>query len=212
MNGFAHLANAIRSQASLSGMDLSEAHWGEISSYDPYTGAVKINLLPEGEESGWMALGGIGVGNGSGVFVGPNMGDMVLAVFAGGDFNSGTIIGRFYSVKNQAMGVPAGEIWARHATGSSVKLLNGGNVEANATGDANVTAVGSINLTAPNIVLNGAIILNGPISQTNTEGGSTEAHLIGPVTVDNDVTAEGKSLSGHHHRENGAGNETDPPT
>ena len=59
-----------------------------------------------------MPLGAIGIGNGWGVAVGPQIGDQVLVVFEGGDFSSGTIVARVFSVAQQAPAVPSGEIWA----------------------------------------------------------------------------------------------------
>jgi phage baseplate assembly protein V len=227
MNGFDQLSNAMRAQAGLAQNELSMPRWGVISSYDPDAPAVKVMIQPEGVESVWMALGALGVGNGFGVAIGPGIGDMVLVMFPEGDFNSGVIIGRFFSTSNQAISVPSGEIWAMHTSGSFVKLVSSGDVEVSAAGNIVVTAggdvdvtaggnlnaaaTGSISMTAPTITLNGSIALNGPISQTNTSGGSTRATLIGPLSVTNDVTAAGKSVSTHTHHENGAGNNTDQP-
>ncbi|MBB3213418.1 hypothetical protein FHW67_002710 [Herbaspirillum sp. Sphag1AN] len=227
MSGYDNLSNAVRAQAALGQNNLSFPRWATISSYDPNTPAVKVMIQPENQESGWMALGAVGVGSGFGVAVGPGIGDMVLAVFPEGDFNSGAIIGRFWSTLNQAIAVPSGEVWLTHKSGSFAKLVASGDVDVSATGNANVnaggniaasasgnitaSASGSISLTGTTITLNGAIALNGPISQTNTAGGSTAASLIGPLTVTNDVTAAGKSLSTHTHHENGAGNNTSAP-
>ena len=66
-------------------------------------------------------------------------------------------------------------------------------------GDISARAAGKVEITAPSIQLNGSIYLNGPITQLNTEGGSTVAEIIGPVRVFNDVTAGGKSLESHVH-------------
>jgi hypothetical protein len=59
----------------------------------------------------------------------------------------------------------------------------------------------SVNITADLITLNGAIELNGHISQTD-HGHGTTANFIGPINVTNDVTAEGKSLATHEHTVN----------
>ncbi|MFZ4220795.1 phage baseplate protein [Enterobacter ludwigii] len=45
----------------------------------------------------------------------------------------------------------------------------------------------------------GEIILAGAISQEATEGSSTEASLIGPLTVQKDAIINGISSSGHNH-------------
>jgi phage baseplate assembly protein gpV len=226
MNGFDQLSNAIRMQSSLGQNSSSQPRYAEISSYDDNTHGVKVMIQPENQESGWMRLGAIGVGNGSGVAVGPNVGDMVLVVFAEGDFDSGNIIGRFFSTSNQAIPVPSGEIWLMHQSGSFVQMVtNGdidvhgagnlnanvaGNISASVGGDATINASGQISMTAPNITLNGAVTINGPLNQgTGSAGGA--ATMKGPVTVTNDLTAAGKSVSTHTHHENGAGSNTNGP-
>lgn len=67
-----------------------------------------------------------------------------------------------------------------------------------------VVAPGGFEVDAPTITL------NGQLSQGN---GATKypATLQGPITVVNDVTAAGKSVSTHTHHENGAGSNTNPP-
>lgn len=67
------------------------------------------------------------------------------------------------------------------------------------SGNITAEAAGQVEITAPTIRLNGAIVLNGPITQANTAGGSTTAEIIGPIHVTNDVTAGGKSLEHHVH-------------
>ncbi|AJG19079.1 Phage-related baseplate assembly protein [Cupriavidus basilensis] len=149
--------------------DVSQPRLATISSYDASSHAVKVTLEPRDPgvpptESNWMPLGAIGIGNGWGVAVGPQIGDQVLVVFEYGDFSSGTIVSRIFSVAQQAIAVPSGEIWAVHETGSFVKLVTNGDVDINAAGKITVTAVQEISLTsetkvsvhAPLISMNGA--------------------------------------------------------
>lgn len=56
-------------------------------------------------------------------------------------------------------------------------------------------------VNAAAIVHNGATLFNGPISQTPGTQGGTAATFDGPLTVTNDVTAAGKSVSTHQHHE-----------
>lgn len=86
------------------------------------------------------------------------------------------------------------------STTGDLSLQAGGDISVQAGGSLTMQAGSEIDLTAPVIKLNGAIQLNGPISQGASTGGTT-ASLIGPVTVTNDVTAAGKSVAGHHHTE-----------
>jgi hypothetical protein len=71
-----------------------------------------------------------------------------------------------------------------------------------------VVSPASITLTAPTVVINGLLQVNGPIAQgAPAGGGSTASTLIGPLDVTGDVTAAGKSVSTHHHNEHDG-----PPT
>jgi phage baseplate assembly protein gpV len=145
------LSNAVRQQAQAAMGEYSWPQIGTISSYDASAHAVKVSMQPSGQESGWMPLGAIGIGNGWGVAVGPQIGDQVLVVFEHGDYSSGTIVARIFSVQQQAPAVPSGEIWAVHSTGAFVKLVNSGDVDVNAIGNLNVTVTGSANVSAQQI-------------------------------------------------------------
>lgn len=147
----AHFANSIRQQALMANSHLSWPMLATISSYDASNHAVKVIIEPtdpgeQSTESNWMPLGAIGIGNGWGVAVGPQIGDQVMAVFEHGDFSSGTIVARVFSVAQQPPAVPSGEIWALHSTGSFVKLVTSGDVDVNTAGNLNATVAG--NMTA----------------------------------------------------------------
>ncbi len=71
-----------------------------------------------------------------------------------------------------------------------------------AIGSTNISVSGTeVSITANTIALNGVIQLNGPVTQGISTHG-TSASFIGPMTVTNDVTAEGKSLATHVHNVN----------
>lgn len=83
---------------------------------------------------------------------------------------------------------------ANHA----IKLKTSGNADVNVGGNLTAEAAGNITMTAPQITLNGAVTINGPLNQgTGSAGGG--ATLLGPLAVSNDVTAGGKSLKTHTH-------------
>lgn len=71
-------------------------------------------------------------------------------------------------------------------------------VEVAAAGDITATTTGSMTINAPTITLNGAVTINGPLTQGKGDAGGT-ATLLGPLGVDNDVTAAGISLQNHTH-------------
>jgi phage baseplate assembly protein gpV len=147
----AAFANAIRQQARASQNEFTTPRLATISSYDASSHAVKVidqPVDPEvGEvESNWMPLGAIGIGNGWGVAVGPQINDQVLVVYENGDFSSGTIVARVFSVAQQAIAVPSGEIWAVHQTGSFIKMVTSGDIDVSTAGNLNATVAG--NMTA----------------------------------------------------------------
>ncbi|WP_404282627.1 hypothetical protein [Yersinia similis] len=59
-------------------------------------------------------------------------------------------------------------------------------------------AQGGTEITSPTIVLNGAVTINGTLSQGMGESGGS-ANMLGPITVTNDVTAGGISVKSHKH-------------
>jgi len=145
----AALANAMRQQAMAAQGRHSLAQFATISSYDPSNHAVKVTVQPVDpeigeQESNWMPLGAIGIGNGWGVAVGPQIGDQVLVVFEHGDFSSGTIVARVFSVAQQAPAVPSGEIWALHQTGSFIKMVTSGDVNVSTAGNLTATVAGNM--------------------------------------------------------------------
>jgi phage baseplate assembly protein gpV len=92
-----------------------------------------------------------------------------------------------------------GAAFVEVAAGHAITLQTPGRLTATATGGAEITA--------PEIVLNGNVTINGNLSQGMGAGGGT-AIMRGPVSVTNDVTAGGKSLISHTHGgvETGPGN------
>lgn len=175
----ARLANAIRQQARMSQNDYTMPRLATISSYDASNHAVKVIVQPVDpdigeQESNWMPLGAIGIGNGWGVAVGPQINDQVLVVYENGDFSSGVIVSRVFSVAQPAPAVPTGEVWAIHSSGSFIKMVTSGDINVSAagnlnatvagnmtstvTGNANVTATGSATIKAASAVLQAASI------------------------------------------------------
>ena len=87
----------------------------------------------------------------------------------------------------------------------------GGNVAIKAVGTARVESAGNMTLAAPMVIVNGNMQINGSISQGTSSGG-TSVQMIGPMQVQNDITAGGVSVASHTHGgvESGGGNTTGP--
>jgi phage gp45-like len=121
---------------------IAKPRLGTVSGYDPGTYMVKVQLQPEGIETGWLPLGSPGVGNGFGIFAGPGIGDQVEVQFPDGDLSSGVVSMRFYSDVARPVSVPSGEVWIVHQSGSFLKFHNDGSIEFKAAAGASYTATG----------------------------------------------------------------------
>ncbi|MBB3258228.1 phage baseplate assembly protein gpV [Paraburkholderia bannensis] len=145
----ARFANAVRQQARMASAHEALPRLATISSYDASNHAVKVIVQPVDpeigeQESNWMPLGAIGIGNGWGIAVGPQINDQVLVVYENGDFSSGVIVSRVFSVAQQPPAVPTGEIWALHSSGSFVKMVTNGDIDVNVAGNLNATVGGNM--------------------------------------------------------------------
>jgi len=78
------------------------------------------------------------------------------------------------------------------------EVASGHDISVNTPGKLTASAQGGTEITSPTIVLNGAVTINGSLSQGMGPGGGN-ATMLGPITVTNDVTAGGKSLQNHVH-------------
>ena len=162
---------------------------GTISGYDPARPAVKVQLQPEGNETGWIPLGSLWAGNGWGMFAAPPIGGQVEVTFIEGHPEAGVVGLRFFSDVDQALSVPSGEFWLVHANGAFVKLTN----------DGKLTLADGQGAT---VSLNG----DGTITSAATQWTHTgPVHFTDNVQVDKTLTANtdvvggGKSLKTHPH-------------
>lgn len=114
------------------------------------------------------------------------------------DMSDGFAIPGPFSQATKISGWSGNSVQLRSNDGSTYVDLNPG------TKAVKIVAPGGFEVDAP------TIMLNGNLAQGN---GATKypATLQGPITVINDVTAAGKSVSTHTHHENGAGSNTNPP-
>ena len=79
-----------------------------------------------------------------------------------------------------------------------IEVAAGHDITLTTPGKLTAKAEGGTEITSPTIVLNGAVTINGPLSQgKGTAGGN--ATLLGPVSVDTEVHAGGISLTTHTH-------------
>ncbi|CAE6838121.1 phage baseplate assembly protein V [Paraburkholderia nemoris] len=201
--------------------NFSFTKYGQISAYNPNDYTVKVLILPNlTDETGFIPLSAPWVGNNFGAVFGPGIGDSVRLDFMDGRVEATVVGGRFFNNGARPPVVQSGQAAIVDSKGSYVKLNNDGTISFNAaTGmyfsaqTIAMQATQTIGLTAGTEITNSAptVEIDGTMAQGNGPNGGTAA-MVGPLTVTNDVTAEGKSLHGHTHLEHGAGSQTSPPT
>lgn len=173
------LLNSMRQQADMAGGARAETRNGIVSSYDQDNYCVKVKVMPEGDETGWIPLKSAWIGNGWGMFCPPSIGDAVEIGFQEDDFEAGSSGLRFFNDSDRPLSVPSGEFWLVHQSGAFFKLTNDGkllvnghteidataptinitatgNITAQAGGDATVQAGGTATIQAPSIILKNA--------------------------------------------------------
>lgn len=157
------ILNAARREAAQVMAEHANTRIGIVRSYDKGSYAVRVEIQPNGNMTGWIPLLSPWVGNGWGMFCPPSLGDLVELEFQESDHDSAISCMRFYTDKNRPLPVASGEFWLVHKTGSSFKLQNNGKVLINgdvgidATGPViNITATASVNVIAPAINLSAA--------------------------------------------------------
>ncbi|QBJ80506.1 phage baseplate assembly protein V [Aquitalea sp. USM4] len=195
------------------------ARKGTISSYDPNSHAVKVTLQPDGQDTGWIQLGAMGVGNGICLAMGPSIGDEVEVSFDSGDPNLGSVTARFFNDTAPPPGVPSGEIWMVAKGGATIKLHADGSIEITSPTTITHTAaqhhfVGPVQMdntlqVTQQISGNGGMAIQSSTGVAMTVTGSMTA--TGTVTGQTDVVGGGKSLKTHTHTAQGANAVTTAP-
>jgi phage baseplate assembly protein V len=169
---------------------------GTISGYDKNKQCVKVQLQPGGNETGWIPLGSVWVGNGWGAVFAPNLGTQVEVTFLDGNIESGSANLRFFSNVETGPAAPAGEMWLVHKNGQAFKVTNDGKLMITDGQGATITLDGAGNI----------------VSQANQWTHTGPVHFTDNVQVDKTLTANtdvvggGKSLKTHIHPDPQGGN------
>lgn len=181
--------NVLRKHAVAAANLRSHPKIGTISGYDPNKQAVKVLLQPEGNETGWIPLGSLWVGNGWGMVCAPNLGSQVEVTFLDGNDESGSANLRFFSNVEVGPSAPGGEFWLVHKLGQSIKLTNDGHLTLNDGHGATLVmnGDGTISITATQTTINGPLHITGNVQVDQT------------LTANTDVVGGGKSLKTHPH-------------
>jgi len=127
------IANSMSQRASIAANSTASVKLGIVTSYDPANYSAKVQLQPEGTETGWLPISTPFVGSGWGMFCPPSIGDMVEVQFQEGGIEAGFICGRMFNDDDRPVSCPIGEFYLIHKTGSYVKLFNDGRIKFNST-------------------------------------------------------------------------------
>lgn len=162
------MLNAMRREAERVGANIAHPRMALVSSYNPDTYQVKVQMQPENYESGWMPLASPGVGSGFGVFVPPAIGDQVVIIHQEGNSGSPVAMAGVYNDTDRPVvqgigGCPANEIRIVHKSGARLRMLSDGTIEIQQQGGTRLqlNPDGTVDLNAPTLrvgALNGSFL------------------------------------------------------
>lgn len=172
------------------------ARIGIVTSYDPKAYAVKVKIMPEEIETGWLKIMALQVGPGAGfgIYAAPDINVQAVVIHQEGDHNSGFVTGFLNDDSEDTSppdpGVPAGEIHVLHKSGSFLKFTKDGKVALHTQSDLNATVGGDVNLT-----------VTGKVVASATEFDLTgDVKVTGKIDATGEITAAGShTVSAHKH-------------
>ncbi|MCG7388744.1 phage baseplate assembly protein V [Pantoea sp. ACRSB] len=187
------LLNAMAATSRQATAGESGTRQGVITAYDPNTYAVKVQLQPTGEETGWIPLSTPWAGNGWGMAAGPMVGAVVEVEFDSGLMGAGMAAGQFYNDEDRCPGPPSGEFWLIHNSGSLLKFLNNGEVLLSAKAKLTYDAPAH-HFTGGDVLMDNNLVVVKQISDNNGSYGTVQQIRV--------------TYNGHNHPENGTGGGT----
>jgi phage baseplate assembly protein gpV len=190
------LINIMAATARQSMAGKSGTRQGIITAYDPASYAIKVQLQPTGEETGWIPLSTPWAGNGWGLAAGPMLGTVAEVGFDSGLTGVGMAEGQFYNDADRCPGPPSGEFWLVHQSGSLLKFLNNGEVLLSAKEKLTYDAPAH-HFTGGDVRIDKNLTVGKDIRDNDGRYGTV--HRIRTV------------YDGHKHLEKGQGNFTAPP-
>lgn len=202
--------NMLRLQASIVNNSKTMTSVGIVTGYDPTNYLVTVELYPQDNPSdspalqtGWIPLFTPWAGSGWGMFLPPNIGDIIEVHYQDGSLQNAYAALRCFNFNELPDSVQSGEFWLIHQTGSFIKLTNDGNLTVSsgvnitieATANVNITGSAEVNITAP--------VVNVDSAEVNLGSGSLSALLTGAAAAAFDT---------HTHTGSFVGNTSTPST
>lgn len=185
--------NAMAANAQQTSAGISGTRQGIITAYDPDSYAVKVQLQPTGEETGWIPLSSPWVGSGWGLAAGPMVGAVVEVEFDSGLMGAGMAAGQFFNDVDRSPGPPSGEFWLIHKSGSLLKFLNSGEVLLSSTTKITYDAPAH-HFTGGDVTMDNNLVVVKDISDNNGTYGTVQKVRT--------------TYNAHTHPENGDGGGT----
>jgi uncharacterized protein involved in type VI secretion and phage assembly len=109
-SGYHQLRANVGSLAQMAAHGFAPPRLGLVSSYDPEAYAVKVRVMPEDTETGWLPILSMMAGDAFGAYFGPSLGDQALVVYQEGDVTTGVCLGFLGSDEDPPPTVEPGEI------------------------------------------------------------------------------------------------------
>lgn len=187
---------ALRQLARQAGNDQQHLKLGTVTSVDPVTGAIKVMMQPEEQESGWLPYMTPLAGTGWGIICIPLEGTQVVVDHEQAHPEAGVAQGSIFDDAHQIpAGYLAGEIWLVHRSGTLIKLTNDAKLTVVSVGDLDITAQADVNLTVTGKVTASAteFDLTGDLNVTGNINASKT------ITATTDVVTGTISLKSHVH-------------
>ncbi len=188
--------NAMKAGAMQSGAGDTGTRQGIITAYDPDAYAVKVQLQPTGEETGWIPLQSSWAGNGWGLLAGPVIGAVVVIEPDSFNIGNGVVSGQLFNDIDRPLAVPSGEFWLVHQSGSLLKFTNDGQVLVSSPEKITYSAPAH-HFTGGDVTMDENLIVVKDIYDQNQTLGS--------------VNTMRSTYNGHTHVENGKGSNTASP-
>lgn len=158
---------------------------GRITSYDPSTRLVIVEIHPATEDdpsliTGWIPLGTPWAGNGWGLYAAPALNTLCTVLFQQGSNQQPIAATPLFDGSNAPLAVDSKEFWIVHESGSSIKFTNDGNVLISSSTQIdlqaptiNITASSECKMTAPNVTVEASVEcdITAPIVKAGAAGG-----------------------------------------
>jgi phage baseplate assembly protein gpV len=163
------LTDAIRREAEIVASTTARTRLGTVSGLHAKKHAAKVLIQPEGVESGWLPVGTLSIGRGWGIHCLPNIGDQVAVHFVDGDFSSGVIGLRYFSLVDKPMDSKAGELLLVHSSNSSLRFNDDGSVLLFSVAKLTVQGADGVEIGGPMLkVTTGNLEVHGTIKAGGT--------------------------------------------